>query len=193
MTGKKIGYARVSTPEQNAASQLASIQIDKLFVETASGKDMNRPILQEMLNYIRDEDVIFVERMDRLARNIDDLRGIVKLINEKKASIKFISEGLMFDGVDSPVSNLMLTVVGAFGEFERRIALERQLEGIELAKSQGKYKGRKPSLSISEFEGLKHLIFDLGMSKAKAAREYGISPMTVYSYLRGRSQPHKGN
>lgn len=192
MTGKKIGYARVSTPEQNPESQISSEKLDKLFIETKSGKDIDRPVLQEMLNYIRDDDMIYVQRMDRLARNIDDLRQLVKTINGKGASIRFIKEGLIFDGQDSPVSNLMLTVIGAFGEFERRIARERQLEGIEIAKAKGIYKGRKPSLSKDEFEKVKYMINDLGMSKAKVAREYGVSAQTIYAYLRGTSKPYKG-
>jgi len=188
--GKIVGYTRISTPEQNAESQLSGLQIDKWFKEEASAKDTNRPVLQELLNYLRDDDIVYVQRMDRLARNIDDLRSLVKIINGKGASIKFIAEGMIFDGQDSPVSNLMLTVIGAFGEFERRIARERQLEGIEVAKSKGKYKGRKPSLSKDEFEKVKHMIYNLGMSKAKVAREFSVSSMTIYQYLRGISQPY---
>ena len=189
MTGKRIGYVRVSTPEQNPESQLSGVEVDKIFVEYASAKDTERPKLKEMLGYLRDDDVIFVHRMDRLARNIDDLRSLVKIITSKQASIKFISEGLSFDGTDSPVANLMLTVVGAFGEFERRIARERQLEGIAKAKAKGIYKGRQPSLTKSEFEKVLYMFKDLGMSRRRISREFGVSVTTICSYLRGRTKP----
>jgi DNA invertase Pin-like site-specific DNA recombinase len=139
MTGKHIGYIRVSTIEQNLERQLEGIKLDRSFVDKVSGKSVDRPALQEMLAYVRDGDTIIVHSMDRLARNVDDLRQIVNGLTAKQVKVKFIKEALEFTGEDSPISNLLLSVMGAFAEFERTLIKERQMEGIELAKKRGTY------------------------------------------------------
>ena len=147
MTGKRIGYIRVSSLDQNHERQLEGIKLDKCFTDKASGKDVNRPELEAMLNYVRDGDIIIVHSMDRLARNLDDLRKLVQQLTSQKIKIEFLKENLTFTGEDAPMSKLLLSVMGAFAEFERSLIRERQREGIALAKKKGLYKGRKPSLS----------------------------------------------
>jgi DNA invertase Pin-like site-specific DNA recombinase len=121
--------------------------------------------------------------MDRLARNQDDLHHIVQTLTSKGVWIEFIKEHLTFTGDDSPISKLMLSVMGAVHEFERALIKERQLEGIALAKKRGVFKGRKKSLSEAEVAELRQQI-TAGMSKARVAREFGISRETLYQYLR---------
>jgi DNA invertase Pin-like site-specific DNA recombinase len=183
MTGKNIGYIRVSTIEQNFERQLEGIKLDRSFVDKVSGKSVDRPALQEMLTYVRDGDTIIVHSMDRLARNVDDLRQIVNGLTAKQVKVKFIKEALEFTGEDSPISNLLLSVMGAFAEFERTLIKERQMEGIELAKKRGTYKGRKASLSSDQIVQLKEQVV-LGNNKSELAKEFGISRETLYKYLR---------
>jgi DNA invertase Pin-like site-specific DNA recombinase len=182
MTGKKIGYVRVSSFDQNVERQLEGVILDKKFTDKASGKDSNRPALTELLNYAREDDTIIVHSMDRLARNLDDLRQIVQNLNKQKIKIQFIKENLTFTGEDSPMSNLLLSVMGAFAEFERSLIKERQKEGIELAKAKNLYKGRKPSLNAEQVELVKQQIH-LGIPKAKIARDFKISRRTLYQYI----------
>ena len=120
--------------------------------------------------------------MDRLARNLDDLKRIVQNLTGRGVCIEFAKEGLAFTGEDSPMANLMLSVMGAFTEFERVLLRERQREGIELAKKRGAYKGRKRSLSPDRIRELRQRV-SAGEQKSKIAREFGISRETVYQYL----------
>ena len=122
--------------------------------------------------------------MDRLARDQNDLHRIVQTLTSKGVRIEFIKEHLTFTGDDSPISKLMLSVMGAVHEFERALIKKRQLEGIALAKKRGVFKGRKKSLSQTEVAQL-HQRITAGMSKAQVAREFGISRQTLYQYLRG--------
>lgn len=124
-----------------------------------------------------------VHSMDRLARNLDDLRKIVKTLTQKGIEIHFVKENLTFTGEDSPMANLMLSVMGAFAEFERALIKERQREGIALAKQKGVYKGRKKTLSPADVIDLKARIAS-GEKKAQVAREFGISRETLYQYLK---------
>lgn len=183
MTGKLIGYIRVSTELQNTDRQLDGIKLDKIFTDKLSGKSIERPGLLEMLSYVRDGDTIIVHSMDRLARNFDDLRKIVKDLTSKQIKIKFIKESLEFSGDDSPISKLLLSVMGAFAEFERALIKERQMEGISLAKKRGTYKGRKRSLNDQQIQELKYRVF-LGERKINLSKEFGISRETLYQYLR---------
>jgi len=136
-----------------------------------------------MLNYARDGDVIIIHSMDRLARNLDDLRKLVKQLTSQKVKIKFIKENLIFTGEDGAMSNLLLSVMGAFAEFERSLIRERQREGIAIAKKKGLYKGRKPSLSKEQIEELKIRVQN-GDRKSDIAKDLKISRETLYQYLR---------
>lgn len=183
MSGQRVGYIRVSTFDQNENRQLQNLELHKIFIDKASGKDVNRPQFQELLRYVRNGDVVIVHSLDRLARNLQDLLTIVKKFTEDGICVEFIQEGLKFGYSESPISTLMLSIMGAFAEFERSLLKERQREGIELAKKRGAYKGRKRTLSDGEIILIKHRIKN-GEKKSKIAKEFGISRETVYQYLR---------
>ena len=135
MSGKKIGYIRVSSFEQNPERQLEDTGLNKKFIDKASGKNTARPQLKAMLDYARDGDTIIVHSMDRLARNLDDLRRLVTQLTDQQIRIEFLKEGLTFTGEDSPMSKLLLSVMGAFAEFERSLIKERKMEGRVNVKS----------------------------------------------------------
>lgn len=179
--GKRIGYIRVSALDQNEQRQLEGVEIDKKFTDKASGKDMNRPQLRLALDYLRDGDVLVVHSMDRLARNLDDLRKIVTDVTGRGAIVEFVKERMTFTTEDNAMSKLLLSVMGAFAEFERALIKERQREGILLAKQKGVYKGRKPSLSPEQIRTLRSRV-KAGEKRAVLAREFGISRETVYQY-----------
>lgn len=184
MVGQNVGYVRVSTILQNSARQLDGVLLDKVFEDKASGKNIDRPQLSACLAHLREGDTLYVHSMDRLCRNLEDLRRIVRELTERGVVIKFQKEGLCFSGEDSPMSNLLLSMLGAVAEFERSIILERQREGIAIAKIEGKYKGRKPTLTNERVQELISRA-SAGEKKAALAREFGISRETVYSYLSG--------
>ena len=125
-----------------------------------------------------------VHSMDRLARNLDGLRHLVKELTDKGIQVKFLKENLTFTGEDSPMSMLLLSIMGAFAEFERSLIRERQREGIAIAKKRGAYKGRKRSLSVEQVEMVRERVA-AGEKKAKLARDLGVSRETLYQYLRG--------
>jgi DNA invertase Pin-like site-specific DNA recombinase len=147
MKGQRVGYKRVSSIDQNPERQLEGVTVDRTFTDKVSGKNADRPQLQEMLAYIREGDTVVVHSLDRLARNLVDLHHIVKTITDKKAAVTFVSENLTFTGDDSPLSVLLLQVLGAFAQFQRIIIREAQREGIAIAKRKGVYKGRKKALT----------------------------------------------
>ncbi len=181
--GKTVGYIRVSSLDQNTARQLDGLQLDKVFTDKASGKDTNRPQLQAALDYLREGDKLIVHSLDRLARNLDDLRKIVYNLTNKGVVVEFVKEHLIFTSDDSAMGRLLLSVMGAFAEFERSLIRERQREGIAMAKNRGVYKGRKPSLSDERAEEMRQRVAD-GEPKAALAREYRISRETLYQYLK---------
>ena len=141
-----IGYARVSTDEQNEARQLESFQkyresISKVYIDKCSGKDTNRPQLKAMLDYVREGDVVVVSDFSRLARSTKDMLQIVQALADKGVALISIKENL---DTDTPQGKFMLTIFAALAELERETILQRQREGIEIAKAHGKYKGRSP-------------------------------------------------
>ncbi|WP_280489661.1 recombinase family protein [Nocardia carnea] len=182
----RVGYIRVSTVDQNTIRQLAAIEVERTFTDKASGKDTARPKLDELIAYVRDGDTVVVHSMDRLARNLDDLRRLVRTLTGKGARVEFVKESLTFTGEDSPMANLLLSVMGAFAEFERALILERQREGIAAAKARGAYIGRKPALTDEQADRLRERAA-AGERKSVLAKEFGISRETVYSYLRAEA------
>src|SRR5690349_14453163 len=174
MLGQRIGYVRVSTIDQNTERQLEGIEVAKTFTDKAFGKDTQRPQLEALMSFVRTGDTVVVPSMDRLARNLDDLRRIVQTLTAKGVRIEFVKEHLTFTGEDSPMASLMLSVMGAFAEFERALIHERQREGIALAKQRGAYRGRKKSLSDAAITELRQRL-SAGITKAQLAREFGIS------------------
>ena len=143
MTGERVGYIRVSSFDQNPERQLENIEVNRVFTDKASGKNAQRAELEALMRFVRAGDTVIVHSLDRLARNLDDLRKIVQTLTQQGIKIQFIKENLTFTGEDSPMAHLMLSVMGAFAEFERTLIRERQREGIALVKQRGAYKGRK--------------------------------------------------
>src|SRR5215216_4041890 len=183
MLGQRIGYIRVSTLDQHVERQLEGIEVDKTFIDHASGKDTKRPQLELLMSFVRTGDTVIVHSMDRLARNLDDLRRIVRTLTGKGVRVEFVKESLTFTGEDSPMATVLLSVMGAFAEFERALILERQREGIAAAKQRGVYTGRKPALTVAQAQQLRERAA-AGERKSVLAKEFGISRETVYSYLR---------
>lgn len=181
--GKNIAYVRVSTIEQNEARQreaLKAYSIDKWFIEKASGKDTKRPKLQEMLEYIREDDTVYVEEFSRLGRSTADLLAIVQQIED--AGAKFVSLKENFD-THTPAGRLQMTMMAAIAEFERAMILERQREGIEIAKRAGKYKGRK-RISVPDIGVYYERYMTRQGTKTSIAAELGISRTTLDKLFR---------
>ena len=148
--GQRIGYVRVSTADQNVERQLDGIELDRIFTDRARGKDTKRPNLQAALEYLRDGDVLFIHSMDRLARNTEDLLRTVRELNERGVAVTFVKETLTFSGQHDAIAELMMTVLAGIAKFERALILERQREGIALAKAKGVYKGRREGAQAPE-------------------------------------------
>ena len=176
--GKNVAYIRVSTIDQNEARQKVALQkynIDRWFIEKASGRDANRPKLQEMLEFIREDDVVYVEEFSRLGRSTADLLAIVRKIEDIGA--RFVSLKEQFD-TTTPSGRLQMTMMAAIAEFERDMILERQREGIAIAKAAGKYKGRK-KISIQNIGEYYEKYMTRQGTKVSIAAELGISRTTL--------------
>ena len=176
--GKNLAYIRVSTVEQNEERQKAALQkysLDRWFIEKASGKDLNRPMLQEMLEYIREDDVVYVEEFSRLGRSTADLLATVRKIED--AGARFVSLKEQFD-TTTPAGRLQMTMMAAIAEFERDMILERQREGIAIAKAAGKYKGRK-EINVPNIGEYYEKYMSRQGSKVSIAAELGISRTTL--------------
>lgn len=183
--GQTVGYLRVSSLDQKELRQLEGIHLDKRFVDKASGKDLHRPELEQLTGYVREGDTVICHSMDRLARNLDDLRKVVLGFTDRGIHVRFEKENLTFTGEGSPMSHLLLSVMGAFAQFERDLIRERQREGIALAKlREGAYVGRKRSLSPAQAKELRRRVV-AGESKTALAGELGISRQTLYRYAAG--------
>jgi len=164
-------------------SPAEGIELDRLFTDKLSAKTRHRPQLEELLRFVRDGDIVIVHSMDRLARNVVDLRSIVDELTTKNIKVQFLTENLIFSNDSSPMSLLLLSMMGSFAEFERSLIRERQREGIALAQQRGAYKGRKRTLSDERIAELKERVGS-GEKKAVLAREFGISRETLYQYLK---------
>ena len=185
----KIAYVRVSTAEQNEARQIEALEkhgIEKWFTEKVSAKDTNRPKLQEVLNFVREGDTIYIHDFSRLARSTKDLLEIVEILNEKKVHLVSNKENI---DTGTPTGKLMLTMIGAIAEFERQNLLERQREGIEIAKREHKFKGRKP-IHVDEFlfEQLLQEYHKRKINKVQFAEKLGVSRPTLDKILAERNQ-----
>ncbi len=172
----------MSALDQKEVRQLDGVELDKRFTDKVSGKDRNRPQLEQMIDFVREGDTVFCNSMDRLARNLDDLRLLVKKLTGKGVKVCFAKESLTFTGEDSPMANLLLSVMGAIAEFERELIKERQREGIAIAKKRGAYSGRKRTLTAAQAVILLERIA-AGESKTKLANELGVSRNTIYMYV----------
>lgn len=182
-TGKKIAYIRVSTTEQNDMRQQEALKIhniDKYFTETASAKDTNRPQFQAMLDYVREDDVIYIKDFSRLARSTKDLLDIVEKLNQKGVKLFSLKENL---DSNTPTGKLMLTMIGAIYEFERTNLLERQREGIAIAKRNGKYKGRKEIKHPDNFGEVYPLWKNRSITGRAAMKRLSLKPNTFYKLV----------
>lgn len=182
--GQNIAYIRVSTIEQNEEKQIKALEdksIDKYYIDKISGKDTNRPKLKEMMDYIRDGDVIYVQDFSRLARNVKDLLNIVEQLQEKKVNLISIKENL---DINTPTGKLQLTMLGAVYEFERSILKERQAEGIAIAKAKGKYKGRKKITHPKNWEEIYNQWKNRNITGNKAMELLSLKRNTFYRLLR---------
>lgn len=181
--GAKLGYVRVSTVEQNEARQVEALEkhgIDKWFIEKVSGKNMNRPKLRELLDYAREGDTVLIHDLSRISRNLADLLMLLEDFERREISLVSLHENI---DTCTPMGKLTLSIIGSINEFERANLLERQREGIAIAKRAGKYKGRKPA----EVEDIAAVYYDWvtrHKSKAQLARENGVSRPTLDRLLR---------
>lgn len=183
----QLAYIRVSTIEQNEQRQIEAMQkynIEKWFIEKVSAKDTNRPQLQELLDFARAGDTIHIHDFSRLARSTKDLLDIVDLLNKK--GIALVSNKENIDS-STPTGKLMLTMIGAINEFERTNLLERQREGIAIAKRNGAYKGRK-AVTVPDFEKHYQRYFARQITKSGLARELHISRPTLDKLIKGYEQ-----
>lgn len=174
-----VGYVRVSTVEQNESRQLVTMQkynVEKIYSEKVSAKDTNRIELQAMLDFVREGDTIVVHDFSRLARSTKDLLNIVELLQEKKVNLISAKENI---DSSTPAGKLMLTMIGAINEFERANLLERQREGIAIAKQEGKYKGRKAIEINDKFKELYNKYLNRELNKSQLAKELEVSRPTL--------------
>lgn len=190
----RIAYVRVSTVEQNEERQVKALSgygIEKWFIEKVSGKDTNRPQLQAMLDYVREGDVLYVHDFSRLARSTADLMKIIEIL--KRKDVVLISSKENFD-TSTATGKLLLTMIAAINEFERENLLERQREGIAIAKAKGKYKGRK-KITREKFKVWDELYeryqIDRTFSKSAFARKLKISRSTLERLLAEEEQEQK--
>lgn len=178
---ERIGYVRVSTEEQNEARQEAimeRLEVSQIFIDKLSGKNTNRPQLKAMLNYVRLGDTVVVESYSRLARSTKDLLNIVDELSNK--GVQFISQKENID-TTTPQGRLMLTIFAGLAQFERECMLDRQREGIAIAKAEGKYKGRQPiAIDQGQFKTVYQQWKSGNITARKAMEELGLKPNTFY-------------
>lgn len=183
-TGQLVGYARVSTTDQNLDRQREALAgVDKLFEEERSGKDRERPRLVEALAYVREGDTFRVKSPDRLARSTVDLLAILDELGAKGVAVEFVDAPQLNTG--TPQGRFMLTILGAVAELERATIRDRQAEGISLAKARGVYKGRTRALTTEQVTQARQRVAD-GVPKAAVARSFGVSRQTLYDALARR-------
>lgn len=184
MLGQKVGYIRVSSIGQNTDRQLDSQHLDKVFVDKASGKDRNRPELQNCMEYLREGDTLYVHSLDRLGRSLMDLEDIVGKLVAKGATVIFVKEQLTFDhSGNNSMGKLLFQIMGAFAEFERNMIRERQAEGIAKAKANGKHLGRKPKLTRAQKKEILVRVNE-GASVTEISQSFGVSRATIYNAIK---------
>ena len=181
---QRIGYRRVSTTDQTLDRQLLDVKLDVVYEEKISGKNKQRPQLQAMLAYIHKGDNIVVHELSRLGRSLEDLLFILRTIRERGASIEFVTECMRFDAdKENPMANAMFQMLGVFAEFQRKVMLQAQAEGIAVAREKGVYdKFRK--LTDEQIEQLRLECSIPGANKSAIAKRFGIHRDTLYTHLR---------
>lgn len=186
--GQVVGYARVSSASQNLDRQLEALRTagcQRIFQEKVSGSTKDREQLEAALTYLREGDLLICTSMDRLARSLPDLYGIVEELTSKGIKVRFLKEGQEYAQDSDSVSRLMLGILGSVAAFERALIRERQAEGIAQARKRGVYRGRKKKLDSDDLRTMMERI-NAGVPKSKVARELGISRATLYRYESGQ-------
>lgn len=181
--GFNFAYIRVSTEEQNYESQMEAmkdLEFAKVFTEKRSAKDTNRPELQNMLDYVREGDTVYVKDFSRLARSTKDLLNIIDILENKKVKLISIKEKL---DTSTPAGKLMVTMLGAIYEFERANLLERQKDGIAVAKKEGRYKGRKKIKKPANWHGVYSDWSCRKITAKKACELLNLKPNTFYNFI----------
>jgi DNA invertase Pin-like site-specific DNA recombinase len=189
--GKKIAYIRVSSIEQNEGRQLEAMKpynIDKFFIEKASAKDTKRPELQLMLDYVREEDTIYIKDFSRLARSTKDLLNIVEKLGQKGVKLISLKENI---DTNTATGKLMLTMIGAIYEFERLNLKERQMEGIKIAKNKGKYKGRKQISKPENWIEIYTKWKNREVTGKEAMKQLKLKPNTFYKMVNEQQEQEK--
>ena len=179
----KIGYIRISSADQNTARQEVLMQelgVEQVYIDRMSGKNTDRPELKRMMNYVREGDTVIVESISRFARNTRDLLDLIEQLNEKK--VEFVSKKEAID-TSTPTGKFMLTIFGAVAELEREYILQRQREGVEIAKANGIYKGRKP-IERAGFDAVVAQWKNGEMTAVEAMRKLDMKPSTFYRKVR---------
>ena len=180
-----IGYVRVSSVDQNLDRQLADVPVERIYQDKTSGKSRARPGLEECLRNVRRGDVLMVHSIDRLARDLYDLQGILKELSEKGVSVKFLKENLEFPPGDkaNPFQVMQMQLLGTFAQFERSMIRERQKEGIEMARKKGKKLGRGKGITPGKEEKIRQLK-EQGLSARAIGQEVGCSHTSVIRILK---------
>ena len=180
-----IGYARVSTQEQNPKAQIDALEAagcERIFTETASGAQRDRPELRAALDYMRSGDTLVVWKLDRLARSLKQLIHTVEDLAERSIGLRSLTEQL---DTTSPGGRLVFHIFGALAEFERAIIRERTMAGLEAARSQGRVGGRPPALSEKDLAAARALMSNPEITVAEIARRLGVNPSTLYRAIPG--------
>lgn len=179
----KVGYVRISTKEQNMARQdllMQELGVEQVFTDKVSGKNQERPELRKMMDFVREGDSLTVESISRFARNTRDLLDLTATLDAE--GVQFISKKESID-TSTPAGKFMLAVFGALAELERENILERQAEGIAIAKAEGRMKGR-PKKAVDTFEAVYLAVKEGKLSATKAAKQLGLSRSTWYRKAR---------
>lgn len=182
MSGVRVGYIRVSTDDQELANQRQLVQADRFFEDVYTGKNMQRPGFERMKEFLREGDTLICYSTDRLARSVVDLLRTVKEFLDRKITIEFIKEGWKFKDGLSSTEQLLLSILGICSEFEMNQLKERRAIGIQRAKAEGKYKGRKPKFTPDIYKEILRMN-EMGIKKRYIAKSLCISPATVYNYI----------
>lgn len=180
----KIGYARISTIEQNEERQIRNLEkagCEKFYIDKCSGKDTQRPALQKMIHFIREGDIVYIDDLSRLGRSTKDLFQLLELFDEKNVQLVSIKE--QFD-MKTPVGKVMFTCFAAIATFERELMLQIQREGIEIAKAKGKYKGRQEKKRPPEWDEWKALYNQKKITATELAKRCKVSRPIIYKWFK---------
>jgi DNA invertase Pin-like site-specific DNA recombinase len=191
MAGKRIAYIRVSSEGQNTSrqdQQIEELHVDKVFTEKVSGRNIqDRPQFQTMLDYAREDDIIYCADLSRWGRSLIDIKTTITDLTKRGVTVTFLKENLTFSGNDDPMSNLLLGILSSLSEWERAVIKSRQMEGVKIAQEKGIYKercGRKPKLTEDQIQEVRKRV-ESGEKRSEVAAAYGVSRQTVYNLVGG--------